>query len=315
MSAILSQEFQRLGHEVVVVTQTPGNSPAGLPLPVVRKPSMRRLLELVRWCDVAFHNNISIRTAWPLVLVRRPWVVVHQTWIRRTTGSLAWQDRLKLLLSARAQNVAISRAIARELPVPCVVIPNPYLADVFRVLPHVRRDPELIFVGRLVSDKGVDLLLSALGKLRSKGLKLRLTIVGDGPERDRLESRARGMKDGVVFTGTRQGEELVKLFNEHQILVVPSLWKEPFGIVAIEAIACGCVVVGSSGGGLPDAMGPCGITFRSGDADDLAATLERVLADEALQTRLRASAPEHLTKHSSHTVAKRYLEVLGETVR
>ena len=76
-------------------------------------------------------------------------------------------------------------------------------------------------------------------------------MIGDGPEASRLQEQAArlGIGGQIDFLGARRGEELVGLLNRHRILVVPSRYNEPFGIVALEGIACGCVVIGSEGAG------------------------------------------------------------------
>src|SRR4030095_13115937 len=189
---------------------------------------------------------------------------------------LAWQDRLKRFLLRYADaSISVSQAMADDLATPSIVIPNHYRDPLFRLLPGVERSEELLFVGRLVSDKGADILLDALAILERTGHARRLTIVGDGPEAARLRDQARslGLEDRGAFRGTLIGEEWVETLNRHRVLVVPSCYDEPFGIVALEGIACGCVVVGSAGGGLAEAIGPCGRTFKNGDAADLARVL------------------------------------------
>lgn len=98
--------------------------------------------------------------------------------------------------------------------------------------------------------------------------------------------------------------------NEIDCLVVPSVWSEPFGIVALEGIACGCLVIGSQGGGLKDAIGPCGLTYPNGDVAALAAAMRRVLDEPSLGTELRAKAPAHLARHSPQAVVDAYLQVM-----
>lgn len=315
--ANLAEQLQRAGHEVTVATTTPGTGRDGFPYRVVRNPSAGELLRWTRWCDVFFQANVSLRGLWPLLLVRRPWVVSHHSWYCRTDGRVAWQDRLKRhLLSRAAASIAVSRAVAADLSTPAIVIPNPYRDRLFRVLPGVERTRDLAFVGRLVSDKGVDVLLEAMGLLADRGLRPRLTVIGDGPERPRLgEQAARlGLVPRIDFLGTRTGEELVRLLNEHRILVVPSRYAEPFGIVALEGIACGCVVVGSEGGGLKEAIGPCGLTFRNGDAAALASVLERLLRDPGAGRELLRNAPEHLAGHTSERAALAYLRAIEGTL-
>ena len=97
------------------------------------------------------------------------------------------------------------------------------------------------------------------------------------------------------------------LLQEHKILVIPSRYDEPFGVVALEGIACGCVAVGSVGGGLPEAIGPCGLTFPNGDAAALAQALEQLLRQPNEQRRLVANAPQHLAKFHPATIAEAYL--------
>lgn len=309
----LAENVHRAGHEVTVVTQTASQEPDGFPFRVVRRPSAGELLRWTQWCDIFFQANVSLRGLWPLLLVRRPWVVSHHSWYCQSDGRIALQDRLKRgLLRFAAASIAVSEAVAADLSRASVVLPNPYRDRLFRILPGVERSRDLLFVGRLVSDKGVDLLLDALALLAREGLEPGLTVVGDGPEMPRLREQARrlGLDGRVEFLGTRTGEDLAEVMNRHRILVVPSRYEEPFGIVALEGIACGCVVVGSEGGGLKEAIGPCGFTFRNGDVAELAGLLARLLRDpEPGRERLR-KAPEHLASHTSDSVGLAYLRIL-----
>ncbi|HKH43088.1 MAG TPA: glycosyltransferase family 4 protein [Thermoanaerobaculia bacterium] len=315
--ANIAAQIQLAGHDLTLVTRTPGEGADDFPFRVVRRPSPRELLRWAVWCDVFFQANVSLRGLWPLLLVRRPWVVSHHSWYCRNEGRIAWQDRLKRwLLRFAAASIAVSQAVADDLDGPAVrsiVIPNPYRDSLFRPLPGIVRTVDLLFVGRLVSDKGVDVLLDALGLLAAEGITPRLTVVGDGPERPLLDAQARrlGMADRIDFLGTRTGEELVKILHQHRILVVPSRYDEPFGIVALEGIACGCVVVGSARGGLAEAIGPCGMTFPNGDAAALAGILSGLLADPAGGRELLRHAPEHLARHRSATVGAAYERVLA----
>jgi glycogen synthase len=309
---LLAREFVRLGHEVRVVTQTGGEGE--FPFAVVGRPGLLELLRHVRWCDVFLQNNISLRTLWPLLFVRRPLFIAHQTWITNPDGSTSWQHRLKRFVLRYATSFAISDAIAERLPVPSIRVGNPYDDDVFKDPPADPRTGELIFVGRLVSDKGARLLLDAMKLLAAKP---RLTIAGDGPERAALEKQAADLQlqSQVDFVGQQQGEQLASLLRQHQVLVVPSLWQEPFGIVALEGIACGCVVVGSAGGGLAEAIGPCGVTFPNGDAAALARTIARLLADPDERARLRQDAPLHLARFTPRHVAGIYLDEMKKALR
>jgi glycogen synthase len=332
VSAILVDEFVRLGHSVVLITQTaapvPALSSSGTnadiatevaadvtAFSVVRQPSALQLLALVKQADVVFHNNISLRWAWPLLLVKRPWVVAHHIWIPHTGWApQAWAGRVKRSVLRWASNVACSQALARSLPVPCTVVPNAYAQDLFRQMTDVRRDMDIVCLARLVSDKGVHLLLQALALLKARGLSPTTTIVGDGPQAQALkqQTQALGLANTVKFAGQRQGQGLVRLLNQHRVVVVPSVWEEPFGLVALEAQACGCLPVVARSGGLPEAAGPCALVFDKGSASSLADSLVRVLQAPLWQLSADEGAQRHLAAHRPARVAAAYLAVLTQ---
>lgn len=315
----LGEQFVAAGHEVILLTnslaRTDGDD-TQFCFPVVRRPHAFRLLSLMRWCDVYFQNNVSLRTLWPLLIVHRPWVVSHQTWLTRVDGHTGWQDRLKKFLIRFGAPIAISRAVAVPLGVPVTIIGNPYQDHLFRRLPGVTRERDIVFLARLVSDKGGDLTLEALALLKQNGLTPSVTVIGDGPERGNLEKMTvdLGLTEQVTFAGMRTGEELVRLLNEHRIMVVPSRLAEPFGVVALEGIACGCALVGSESGGLADAIGPCGLTFPNHDAAALADRLFQLLTDKMLCAQLRSQGESHLAKHTGARIAQAYLEVFNRTL-
>ncbi len=316
VSRILAVEFVRAGHDVQVVTQTAENDNSDFPFPIHRRPGPLKLLRLVEWCDVFFHNNISLRTAWPLLFRPRPWVVAHHTWIARMDGSIGWRDRLKHRVVRSARNIAVSQAMREQIAAPSVVIGNPYRDDLFRYDPSIVRDRDLVFLGRLVYDKGVDLLFQSLARLRERGLKPNLTVVGKGPEETPLRALSKQLEldEQIDFAGLKTGEELIALLNRHRLLVVPSRWQEPFGLVALEGIACGCIPLVANCGGLPDAINGAGATFRHEDIEDAARWLERLLAPDADLQRYRGAATKHLANHTAAAVAAQYLRVLKEAV-
>jgi glycosyltransferase involved in cell wall biosynthesis len=308
----IARGLARRQHHVTVVTVTPAAGPDDLPYRVLRHPSPAGLLAAVRHCDIYVQNNISLRGLWPLLLAPRPWIVVHHIYLRQRRQSLTPAERAKRWTLRWARSIAVSRAVARDLPFAAAVIPESYRDDVFRVTNHGQRHCDLGFLGRFIPEKGADLLLAALARLRRRKITPRLRMMGSGAEEPGLRRSAAllGLAAQVEFVGPAHGERLVGLLNECRILVVPSRWAEPFGIVALEAIACGCVVVGSSGGGLPDAMGPCGVTFPNGDEGALADRLAELLLDPQRIATLRAKAAAHLAEHTPDAVAAAWLRVM-----
>jgi glycosyltransferase involved in cell wall biosynthesis len=308
----LAAGFARHGHSVRVWTETPGPA-VSQPFEVVRCPGPREALRLVRWCQVFLQANVGLRTLWPLLLIWRPLALSHHSWYCRSDGRVLWMDRLKRWLAARATvSIAVSDAMARDLGDRVQVVPNGYRDDLFRELP-MARDREIVFLGRLVSDKGCDVLVEALTRLLPLGLRPSLTVIGDGPERIPLEAQvaAAGLAGQVSFAGELTGERLVLELNRHRILVVPSRYREPFGVVALEGLACGCVVIGSEGGGLPEAIGPCGVTFPNGDSGALAARLLDLMRSPLRIRDLRAEAVSHLARHRGEVMIDAYLGALA----
>jgi glycosyltransferase involved in cell wall biosynthesis len=309
ISRILAEEFARQGCAVTVATHTPGPA-MDLPYAVVRQPSAGEIRRLVRAHDVFFQNTISLRTLVPAMGLGRPVVVAHASWLRRGDGSRGVENYLKLLAVRACHNVAISRAIAAELPVPSVVIGNPFEAEAFAGLRETPRDRDIVFMGRLIGEKGCDVLLRAMAGLRERGLTPTATIIGDGVDMPALQQLAAelGVAEQVEFTGTlREGRG--QLVARHRIMAVPSRWSEPFGVVALEGIAAGCALVVSERGGLPDAAGPCGLYFPNGDVPALTEALARLLTDDALRQQLVDAGPEHLKQFEPSAVARQYLDL------
>lgn len=313
----LAEEFVSRGHGVKVATSTPGDGSGAFDFEVLRRPGSPALYKMARWCDVFFQANLSLRGLWPVLLLRRPFAVTHQGWYFNDEDGMGWLPGVKLRMTRRAVNISASHAIAGHIKSPSAVIPNPYREDTFHLMPEVARRKDLIFLGRLVSDKGCDTLLGALGVLRESGLRPGLTVVGAGPEEGALRRQAGelGLDDQVDFMGLKKGRELAEVLNAHDILVAPSRVQEGFGIVALEGIACGCVVVGSNVGGLGEAIGPCGLMFPNGDAPALARTLSKLISDRETLKPYRAHAAAHLARHRRGAVADAYLEVFERAVR
>jgi glycosyltransferase involved in cell wall biosynthesis len=231
------------------------------------------------------------------------------------TGAQGWL-RAKLFFKRNilrlAHVVACSPIIAAQLGRGTLFIPNPYRAGLFRRLGEGPRPCELVFLGRLVSDKGIGVLIQALAVLRERGLRPRLLIIGSGPEEAALRAQgaAARVSEQVEFAGRLPNEEVVSRLNQCRIMVVPSVWEEPFPVVPLEGIACGCVVVASQAGGLPEGVGPCGLTFPKGDAVALADRIAELLQDEAKIRAMLDHAAQHLARHQPGAVATAYLAVI-----
>ena len=108
-----------------------------------------------------------------------------------------------------------------------------------------------------------------------------------------------------------EGETLARTLARHRVLAIPSICEEGFPLVALEGAACGCAVISTDGGGLPEAIGPCGIVVRRADAMAFAEGLERLLTHRQLEDSCRRAAPAHLVRHAQSAIGERYRLALG----
>jgi glycosyltransferase involved in cell wall biosynthesis len=147
-------------------------------------------------------------------------------------------------------------------------------------------------VGRLVSEKGLPLLMEAARRLKDEGREFRLKFIGDGPERQRLEQLTTdlGLREEVVFTGFVKGAALQKAVESAQAVVMPSLWEETAGLAAMEQMMRGRLVIASDMGGLGEVVDGTGLKFACGDAEGLTACLRRVLDEPGLVETVGAKA-------------------------
>ncbi|KAA8486788.1 glycosyltransferase involved in cell wall biosynthesis [Arcticibacter tournemirensis] len=322
ISEILASTFANAGHEVHVITWTKDSPGEAFPFKVSRNPGILKIFKAHAWADLVFENNPCLRLAWPGIFFSRPSVIALHTWISRSNGKLGVQDRIKFRWLKRAHKViAVSNALRKSCWPNATVLGNPYRAKEFRILSNISRTKDFVFLGRLVSDKGVDLAIKAIYEfkmgLNNSAASPSLTIVGDGPERTNLKRLVAdlNMEDSVIFTGPLSGSELVKCLNQHRYLLVPSIWEEPFGVVVLEGIACGCIPIVSDGGGLPDAVGKAGITFRRGDVDDLIACIRNIYNNTKLEKELLDFAASHLGVFHPDTIGRQYLDEIEGTLK
>jgi glycogen synthase len=296
-SQILASGLAERGHDVTVVTPTPGST-EGYPYKVSRHPEPAEFLRLVRDCDLVWQSHVSLRLLWPLLLAPRPLVVMHHIWLRSDAETETSNGFLKRLACMFAHNAFVSSILRDAAGLPGPVIPNSYNEDLFRELPDVARDRDVIYLGRLKRFKGPDIVVDALAKLAAGGKPLRATMIGMGPQEAELKERAAaaGIASDVDFPGTLHGEALVRMINRHRILIVPSRWEEPFGLVALEGLACGCVVIVANSGGLPEVIGPCGPVIPKDDPVALAGELDRLTSNPEVFAGYRRRIPQQLNK-------------------
>ncbi len=208
------------------------------------------------------------------------------SWLRAATKLLLMFPRNFLTRRAR-HNIAISQHVLTRQMLPRSSVVYYGIEDVFegKVPPGADApDAEKLcfaYVGRLVPEKGLPVLLESAGILKREGCEFDLLLIGDGPERPHLEGliERAGLDSVVQITGFLQGAAFAKVLNRVRVVVMPSVWEETAGLAAIEQMMRGRLVIASKIGGLGEVVGDAGLTCAPGNAEDLARCMREVLQD------------------------------------
>ncbi len=214
-------------------------------------------------------------------------------------------------LAASKEIAAVAEGLARGRPVEALT--NGVETDLFRpvdpALPPSGR-PRIVVPRRLFPKNGVEFFIRAL-PLILDGVEVDAILIGDGPERGRLESLSRslGVANRVSFLGKRAHQEMPGLLCSGTLAVIPSLM-EATSVAALEAMACGLPVASSEVGGLPEIVDESvGGLFAPGDPEDLARVVMNLLADPRLGEKGAEARRRVQADWSNERLAERHLEI------
>jgi glycosyltransferase involved in cell wall biosynthesis len=167
------------------------------------------------------------------------------------------------------------------------------------------------YAGRLIEEKGLESLIAAAAQLQGD---FRVVLVGSGPLKERLQAQAAQLDIAtkIEYVGSVASTLIPNYFSGFDVLVLPSLtranWKEQYGRVLQEAMACGTPVVGSSSGEIPNVIAEAGLIFPEGDATALAGCLQKLLDDRSLRQTLSVRGLERVQANFTQAqVATRHL--------
>jgi glycosyltransferase involved in cell wall biosynthesis len=196
------------------------------------------------------------------------------------------------------------------------VIPNG--VDAKRFYPNgIPRESVLLFAGSLIERKGLRTLLAAMEQIRRRHPGHRLVLIGDGPERSKLESQARdfGIGESVFFTGSLSPAEVARWMRRAELFILPSL-EEGQGVALLEALASGTPCIAGRAGGIPEVISPeWGELVEPGNAQALANSISGLIgAPLRRQAMGNAAAAGVRAKFDWPMIAQRILDVYREVV-
>ena len=317
---------------VVTVTPSDSYRDEALPFKVVRQPTTVELRRWIRWADVVHVAGASSAPiAWSLIL-RKPVVVEHHAFQTVCPTGQLFQEPQNIpcpghFMAGRHWNCLrcsqtpqpthsfklwlltfVRRFLCQRVNLN--IAPTAWLASLLRlprteVIPHglesgeavlpvsaLQQSHVVLFMGRLVSTKGVSVLLRAARLLADQGHGFELVIIGDGPERAALESQTQtsALTSHVKFLGSLPAQEIEKYFPKANVIVVPSLAGEVFGLVVAENMLRGIPIVASDLGAFSEVLAETGQLFPIGDAISLASQIADLLANPAKAADLATAA-------------------------
>ena len=269
--------------------------------------------------------------------IERPWLVTvhatefgrHQGWVQNHPQSHIHAAERAMVRSAdhvitcsRYMRVHVANVFGVR-PSKITAIPNgidprdlePLAADLPGLRAEYAAPDELLvlLVGRLVYEKGFHLALDALAPVVRRLRGVRFVVAGTGTAEAELKRQARrlGLAGHGAFLGWVGDDMLHSLYRLCDLCIVPSIY-EPFGLVALEAMASGCLCVVADTGGLREVVpveGRVGLRFPSRDATALRGVLERVLTDDTARRQLVAEAREHVLRFDWTEVGRRTADI------
>lgn len=330
----LARELRKMGIEVRVLGPCDGPPPAtfvtplGNSLPTAANGSIAPLAPdpaaALRTMRVLFEEQFDVLHLHEPFAPGPPMtaILLHPAPVVGTfhvAGESASYQYLKPLIKPAAPNVTYRVAVSKDaltlvqeaIGGQFEVLFNGVELDTYRAAePHPKDGPTIFFCGRHEERKGLDVLIEAMGEM---GPDVRLWVASNGPDTERLMAQTSG-DSRIEWLGRLSDEEKIARLKGADVFCAPSLRGESFGVVLIEAMAAGTVIVASSLDGYRNVATDDvdALLVPPGEAGTLAAALRRVLADRPLVDRLVAAGAARAEDFSMTTLAQRYAAIYHE---
>ncbi len=323
----MMRHLSKRGHEVTVVSRSVGDAPKkekryGVLIKRVRclnLPALRLASHVISslWALKGLRKDTDVLQCMMIrpngfigALAKKLFGYRYVTWLRseykyfgRASGIPAWMAKYALRNSdlILTQSPIIRDEVLEDFPKKKVIaIPNGI------DLPKIRaKGNKIVFVGNLTVRKGVEYLLMALHQLKAEGIRLpEAILVGDGPERPKLEKVAKGLK--VRFVGRKMPNEVKEYLKDGMIFVLPSRIGRGEGMpnVILEAMSMGLPVISTRIAGIPDMIKPgyTGFLAKPSNSEELAKYLRELITDVRLRKRMSENCLKEIKKYEWEAV-------------
>ena len=245
--------------------------------------SLFKLFKLARNSDIIIFSQFSLYYFPIIYLLRRKYLVIHHTSEKIYGDKVHFIEKCKIFICKNSKNVFVSRSLKDIINLPGQVIHNATVWGWQKNYWEGDRDTDVLFVGRLVPGKGVDVLIDSIKIARDKSTTYPMVIhiIGDGDQLKHLQRKSNELKlnDVITFLGSQDAKTIRQAMLKSKVVVVPSQFHEPFGLVAIEALMAGCIPVVSDVGGIFEACRGHAFKFNAHSSQQLADLLESTLDD------------------------------------
>lgn len=314
---MMAHTFQGMGHNVVLLTEENCATNDMYSFKVIRSNNiLRDLICHIKRADACIISGFSLKYI-PFTLFCRNNILVYHNPSFGTNLQSYMKKFIAKLPLPNVINVTVSNYVGKSLKLKRYkTVYNPYENDLFKIYEDSCDRRGFVYVGRICKDKGVELLIKAYLEVKKRNTynkDIKLDIIGDGPQKSELQSfiNTKYPNSDITFKGTLVGESLVRELNNHKFHVVPSVWGEAFGIVALEGMASGCIEICSDSDGLQEAIGNNGFLFKKGSVVDLVTRMEDVLKlSERERKELQDKGLNWVKNFASQTVCENYLKIL-----
>ena len=346
---------------VVTLTAAAGMNDSLVPFNVVRRPSIWRLVQLIRSTDIL---HLAGPALLPLALgrlLKKRTVLEHHNYqamcpngllihktdlticpghflagrfkecVRCNSATLGRpRSMLKLLLAfprrwlakSATANVAPTCHVKARVALPRTQVIYHGVADADPSRGLLTKPAEgpvcFAFIGRLVKEKGVSDLLRSAHELASEGYEFRLKIVGDGPERAALEILVKDLDltKHTEFTGAVSAASVSRVLTEATAVVIPSTWEEAAGLVALEQMMQGRLVIAADVGGLGETVNGFGLKFPPGDITALKVCMQKAVENPRMSIQMRMKARINAVREfSEERMVKEHLQLYCSIMR